>query len=190
MTLSDRFPRWPAALGVLAGAVAALVIALVGDPADLFGPVVVLMAGIYLLPYADGRPWTAWPALAGLSTVVAVLHVLDRRDVLPVDAGVATAGVVALLWLGTIARRRYTDGGMFWLQTAGTAVFGAVTLLCVALEPRWAAFLAGAGFLAHGAWDVYHHRVNRVVHRTYAEFCAVVDVLVGPVLIGAALLGR
>ena len=43
--------------------------------------------------------------------------------------------------------------------------------------------LAGAGFLAHGVWDAYHFRVNKVVNRPYAEFCGVFDLLVGPALI-------
>jgi hypothetical protein len=32
-----------------------------------------------------------------------------------------------------------------------------------------------AGLLGHAAWDLYHHRVNRVVTRSFAEFCLVLD---------------
>jgi hypothetical protein len=181
--------RWPTALAIVGGAVAILVIVLLDAEAELFGPVVVMMAGIYLLPYGAGRPWMAWPALGAFSALVSVLHVLDGRAVLPVEPGIAMSVVVVLVWLWTVVRRRYTDGGMFRLQTAGTLVFGAVTVVCVAVEPRWGTLLAGAGFLAHGAWDVYHHRADRVVHRSYAEFCGVVDVVVGPALIVAALAG-
>jgi hypothetical protein len=31
-----------------------------------------------------------------------------------------------------------------------------------------------AGLLGHAAWDVHHHRINRVV-RSLAEFCLVLD---------------
>jgi len=33
------------------------------------------------------------------------------------------------------------------------------------------------GLLGHAGWDVYHHRVNRVVARSPAEFCFVIDTL-------------
>jgi hypothetical protein len=32
-----------------------------------------------------------------------------------------------------------------------------------------------AGLLGHAAWDVHHHRTNRVVLRSLAEFCLVLD---------------
>jgi hypothetical protein len=32
-----------------------------------------------------------------------------------------------------------------------------------------------AGLLGHTAWDAYHHRTNRVVVRSMAEFCLVLD---------------
>ena len=35
--------------------------------------------------------------------------------------------------------------------------------------------LVAAGLLGHAAWDAYHHRVNRVVVRSMAEFCLVLD---------------
>jgi hypothetical protein len=31
------------------------------------------------------------------------------------------------------------------------------------------------GLLGHAAWDVWHHRTNRVVSRSLAEFCLVLD---------------
>jgi hypothetical protein len=37
--------------------------------------------------------------------------------------------------------------------------------------------------LGHAAWDAYHYLRNRVVPRSYAEFCAVVDLLLGAVIL-------
>jgi hypothetical protein len=37
--------------------------------------------------------------------------------------------------------------------------------------------LVSAGLFGHAAWDVYHHRINRVVTRSLAEFCFVLDTL-------------
>jgi hypothetical protein len=32
-----------------------------------------------------------------------------------------------------------------------------------------------AGLFGHAAWDVHHHRTNRVVVRSLAEFCLALD---------------
>jgi hypothetical protein len=172
--------RWPTLLALVALAGPITVVALFGHEAELFGPVVVTTAGIYLMAYAWGRPRTAWLALAVLSTVVSLCYVL------PVDAGISMSVVVLLLWLWGVGRRRYTDGALFSLQTAGMVGFGAVTLTCAVVGARGGMVLAGFGFLAHALWDAYHFRTNRVVHRSYAEFCGVFDVVLGPVLIVAA----
>jgi hypothetical protein len=181
-TLVDR---WPTALALAGGAAAVLVIA--QRDTETFSVVVVMMAGIYLLAYAIGRQWTAWLAVVVFSAVLAVLQVLDDEGGLAVDPGVAMSAAVVLVWLWAVARHRFTDGGMLWLQTAGMVGFGAITLAGVVAAPRWAALLAGVGFLAHGAWDVYHYRIDKVVHRSYAECCAVFDLVIGPALIVAAL---
>jgi hypothetical protein len=184
-TLADR---WPTALAIAcaAGAIAAIAL-LDRDDVD-FGPVVVLMAGIYLMAFALGRRWTAWVAFAVLSTVMGVLNGLDNAGVLPFEPAVGISLAVVLVWVWTVVRRRYADGGTFSVQTAGMVVFGGATLLCLALAPRWGELVAGLGFVAHGAWDAYHYRHNKVVSRSYAEFCGVIDLTVGPALIIASLL--
>jgi hypothetical protein len=179
--------RWPSAVAVVGAAGAVVVVALLDRAVDYFVPAVVTMAGIYLMAYAIGRPWTAWLALAVLSIVVAVLQVLDGQGALQVNPALGMSVVAVLLWLWTVARRRFADGITFYVQTAGLLGFGAVALVCAALAPRWGALLAGVGFLAHAVWDGYHCRARKVVDRSYAEFCAVFDVVVGSALIVAAL---
>jgi hypothetical protein len=139
------------------------------------------------MAYALGRPWTVWIALAVLSTLLSVLLVLGAEDLLPVGPAVAPSIVAVLLWLWTVARRRFTDVGTFSLQTAGLLGFGAVTLVCGLIAPRWGIVLIGLGILAHGGWDAYHFWRNAVVHRSYAEFCGVLDAMAGLALIAAAL---
>jgi hypothetical protein len=180
--------RWPTALALTGAAAAIVVIALLDRDAELFGPQVVMMIGIYLMAYAIGRPATAWLALVVFSAVLTLLQVLDTRDALPVSSAVAMSAVVLLVWLWTVLRRRFTDGATFRLQTAGMVGFGIITLLCAAVAPRWGTLLAGAGFLAHAVWDAHHYRANKVVNRPYAEFCGVVDVVVGLALVVAAIL--
>jgi hypothetical protein len=61
---------WPTALAVMVMAGAVTVIAVVDREAELFGPSIATMAGIYLVAYAVGRPWTAWLAGVVFSAVV------------------------------------------------------------------------------------------------------------------------
>ncbi|WP_157107700.1 hypothetical protein [Nocardia amikacinitolerans] len=44
---------------------------------------------------------------------------------------------------------------------------------------RFAAIWVATRRIGHGLWDFAHHRANRAVARSFAEFCAVVDVLIG-----------
>jgi hypothetical protein len=179
--------RWPSALALVVIAGALAVIVLSDRDAELFGPAVATMAGIYLMAYAIGRPWTAWLAFAVLSAVVTLLHLLARLDLPSVDPAVGMTVVLVPLWLGAVARRRFGDVGTFSIQTAGMVLFGLITLLCAAAEPRVGAMLAGLGILAHGLWDAYHFKLNKVVNRSWAEFCCVVDLAVGTVLFFAAV---
>ena len=178
--------RWPIALALVVAAGPVAGIALSDDEVEIFAPAIATMAGIYLLAYAIGRPWTAWPGFVALSGVVSVLQVLWRLDVLPIHPAAGMTIVLVLLWLWTVARRRSTDRETFKLQTAGMIGFGILTLLCVAVQPTLGIGLAGLGWLAHGVWDAYHFKINKVVNRPWSEFCAVVDVPVGVALIVVA----
>jgi hypothetical protein len=178
--------RWPTALALVAIAGAVSVMLLLDSEVELFGPAIATMAGIYLMAFAIGRPWTAWLAFVVLSAVVTVLHILRLRTESGLYPAVGMAVVLVLLWLWAVARRRYDDGRTFWLQTAGMVGFGALTLLCAAVAPRWGVLLAGIGFLAHGAWDAYHFKVDKVVNRPWSEFCGVVDLGVGVALVVVA----
>ncbi|MFI6782081.1 hypothetical protein [Micromonospora sp. NPDC050276] len=179
--------RWPVAVALLVVAGAVTVIALVHERAELFGPAVATMAGIYLIAYALGRPWTAWLAFAVLSAVVTGLHLLARLLSLPIDPAVGMTLLLVPLWVWAVARRRFIPTRTFSVQTAGMVGFGAITLLTAVTQPQVATAVAGVGFLAHGLWDAYHYLVNLVVSRSWAQFCAVVDVGVGIALIIAAV---
>jgi hypothetical protein len=186
---AQRFGRWPTVMGVIAGACAIAAMALLGDEVRYFGPSVATMAGIYLVAYAVGRPWTAWPAFIVLSAFVTALYVLQIRGVLPFGVATGMTVVLVLLWLWSWARGCFRDISTFSLQTAGMVGFGLVALVSASADPRLGTALAGVGFLAHGAWDAYHFKLNAVVHRSWSEFCAVVDLLVGVALIVVAVRG-
>lgn len=181
--------RWPSGLALVVIAVALTVIVLVDRDAELFGPAVATMAGIYVMAYAIGRPWTAWLAFVVLSAVVTLLHISARLDLPSVDPAVGMTVLLVPLWLWAVLRRRFTDGGTFSVQTAGMVVFGLITLLGTAVQPRLGAVVAGIGILAHGVWDGYHFKANRVVNRSWSELCCVVDLAIGPALIITAVAG-
>lgn len=88
---------------------------------------------------------------------------------------IAAAGLLAV---GT-ARGLLRKPGDLPLQAAGMLVFGAGMLAALYVEPVLGGALVAVGLLGHGAWDAFHYVRDRVVARSYAEFCAVLDLLVG-----------
>lgn len=177
--------RWPTGLALVSIAGALGLIIGTDREAEFFGPAVATMAGIYLMAYAIGRPWTAWVAFAVLSAVASVFHTLVEADVWSVEPGIGMAVVLVVLWLWAIARRRFTES-TFTLETAGMVFFGAIAVLVVATQSTTAIVVAGLGWLCHGAWDVYHFRANQVVNRSWSEYCGVIDLAVGTALLIAA----
>jgi hypothetical protein len=63
------------------------------------------------------------------------------------------------------------------LQAAALVVLAAAALVAVEANQTLAGLLVAAGLLIHAGWDTYHHRTQRVVVRSMAEFCAVLDTL-------------
>jgi hypothetical protein len=72
------------------------------------------------------------------------------------------------------ARRAETS-----VQLVGMLVFGGVAVLALHTGLDLAHVLAAVGWLAHGLWDLVHLRRRTVVPSAYAEWCGVLDVLVG-----------
>jgi hypothetical protein len=68
------------------------------------------------------------------------------------------------------------------VQAAGVVVFGALAVAGLAVDPEVGRWLVAAGWFCHGLWDLAHltlERLKGVVAPSFAEWCAVVDVLVG-----------
>lgn len=80
-------------------------------------------------------------------------------------------------------RRRLGNRRVLVVQLAGLVVWAALALAALALGGDAAAWLVAIGWLAHAAWDAVHHRRNEVVPRAYAEWCCVLDVVVGVTVI-------
>ncbi|MEV7000937.1 hypothetical protein AB0N62_25070 [Streptomyces sp. NPDC093982] len=167
--------RWPTAL---AAAVVALNVVASGsqDVADAvggFAETLPLLPLIYLVVHQIGRPQATWPVLgAGL---VAVFALASQDVVAPSTALVALAPAV-LVW-GAL---RGTPHGRatFGVQAVGAVVFCGLALAGPAVDPDLGRYLVAAGWFCHGVWDFVHLRLDKVVSRTFAEWCGVIDVLV------------
>ena len=173
--------RWPTAVGLVLGGCLVAVVLLQDEPD--FAPPIAGMAGIYLAAYALDRPAAAWVAFPALSAVMVLLEALD------LDAATGMTTVAVLLWVWAAAAGGTADRRLFTLQTAGLVAFCVVTMLAALAQPRLGIALAGVGFVAHGLWDAYHFRIDRVVHRSWSEACLVVDLPVGVALVAVAMVG-
>lgn len=160
---------WPAALGVVVAAGTAYGLTDARDAA----PVVAASGLVYLAAGASGRRTAAWVAFA----VTFLLITLDKF-----------AGLNALPWLFALAAvllavgligRRTRPWWSFPLQAAAMLLLGAIAYLALQLKPTAGGLLVTAALLGHAGWDIHHHRTDRVVGHSLAQFCAVLDILVG-----------
>ncbi len=148
------------------------------DPATEFAALTVLMALVYLGAAALDRRWSAWVVLlAGLPLAIFIPSIsgVDSSVVLLVAAPV-------FLVLGVPGGQVQIPGGLP-LQTAGMLAFGSTVLVALYVDPDFGGKLVAIAILGHAAWDVYHYLRNRVVPRSYAEFCAALDLLLGAAIL-------
>jgi hypothetical protein len=164
---------WPTALAV------ALAVLTAGG-SDLTGQVhglaetLPLLPLLYLVVAKLKRPGTSWPLLGAGMVLIVGLRLLD---VVPPSAVFIAVALVVLIW-GAIDGELHRSGD-FRLQALGMAGFGAIGLIALAVDPELGRYLVAAGWLGHGVWDFVHLWRNRVVARSYAQWCGVLDVLIG-----------
>ncbi len=82
-----------------------------------------------------------------------------------------------------VARGQWQRPSGLPLQTAGMLAFGSTVLVALYVDPDLGGKLVAIAILGHAAWDAYHLLRNRVVARSYAEFCAVFDLLLGAAIL-------
>jgi hypothetical protein len=120
--------------------------------------------------------------LVVLAALFVVLRLQDRVEPAVVFLAVALAVVI---WGSGHGRHREWD---FRLQLAGMAGFGALALAGLSVDPDLARYLVAAGWFAHGVWDWAHLAKDRVVSRSFAEWCRALDVMIATALIVVPLL--
>lgn len=116
-----------------------------------------------------------WPAALG---VIAALLIFGDGETPPLGpfAAVLAFMPIAYLLFGW-ARRELSDARQLAIQLAGLVAYSELAVAAVVLGGSAGRYVLAAGWLGHAAWDLYHHRTDRVVPRPWAEWCFVLDVI-------------
>jgi hypothetical protein len=140
---------------------------------------------VYLAAAALQKPASAWPVFI-ISVVVITAGRVGLIGFDPTWALIALAG----LFLGYgLVRGATNPAGGLPLQTIAMLGFGGMAAAALYVNEAVGAYLVAAGLLGHAAWDVYHHRNNKVVVRSLAEFCFVLDTLLALTIVIVTLRG-
>ncbi|MCD0445094.1 hypothetical protein LO763_15870 [Glycomyces sp. A-F 0318] len=171
--------RWPTAFGI---AFAAFVVWGLASGADL-APVLTASGLVYLASAALGRRGAAWPVFALTFVVIGAAGFTPWEDA----ATWVLIGLAALFAAYGLLRGAARPAEGLPLQAVGMAVFGGAAAVVLLVGGDLGAYLVAAGLLGHAAWDLHHHRADRVVVRSMAEFCLVLDVLIAVAMVVVAL---
>lgn len=148
-------------------------------------PVVTASAVVYLCAAALQHRIAAWPMF--LVSVIVITVGFRLPGLAPSWSSWAMLGIAGTLTAYALIRGALRPSWGVPLQSAAMAVFAAVALTAVHSDATWAGMLVAAGLLAHTAWDVHHHRTERVVVRSMSLFCAVLDTFLAVVVLAATL---
>lgn len=131
------------------------------------------------------RHLLAYPIRSGvfIGVLLGIPHLLvsDRVSVL---LAAMTLVFIAGIYVGFAFI--HGEENPFRVEVVVAAGYVLVALLGTVVS-RW---IISAGLLAHGVWDLVHHRKNALltpVPNGYASFCAVTDVVFALILVGAWL---
>jgi hypothetical protein len=166
-TLVGSLQWWP----TLAGLALAVFVGLNQEDGRESAPILAASGFVYLGAAALRKPGAAWPLFLGTFAVITA----TRIDVLPVDATWVLLGVATLLaGYGWLNRADHAFGALP-LQTLAMIGTGAGAAIALIVGGDLAVYVVATGLLGHAVWDAYHHRTNKVVVRSMAEFCCVLD---------------
>ena len=166
--------RWPTVLGI---AVAALAVFDLQGGTEL-AALTMLMPVVYLGAAALDLRWSAWVVL--LAGVAVLVVIPSSSEVVPSMIFVVAA--LVFLVVG-VARGQLRKPGGLALQTVGVLAFGSTVLGALYVDPDLGGYLVAFALIGHAVWDAYHYLRNRVVARSYAEWCAVVDLVLGAAIL-------
>ena len=169
--------RWPTAL-----AIGLTLVSLDGGESDGtvegFGEALPLLALGYLVLAKLQRRRASWPVvLTGLAGMV----LLRALDVVSPSAVWVALALVVLVWGAIDGQLR--ESGTLRVQALGMAAFAALAIGGLAVDPDVGRYVVAAGWFLHGVWDLVHLRLDKVVARSFAEWCGVFDILVAAQLV-------
>ena len=160
--------RWPTWLAIAMAVVLAAGGTTVGELAD----VLPMLALAYLAAAVLQRRKATWPLAVGIVAAFAALRSQDWVD--PVVVLVAAA-LALVLW--GAARGQLWRRGALLVEVAGMVGFTAIALAALSVDPDLGRYVVAAGWFGHATWDFAHFRADKVVSRSFAEWCAVYDFL-------------
>ncbi|MDA1359556.1 hypothetical protein O1R50_07980 [Glycomyces luteolus] len=172
--------RWPTVAGI---AMAAFTAWGATSGSDL-APVLTASGFVYLGAAAFQRRGAAWPVFFVSFAVIGATGFTAYDTELGIWIMIGLAVPLAAYGLFRGAARP-AEG--LPLQSLAMVVVGAVAVAVLLVGGDLGLYLVAAGLLAHAAWDVWHHRTERVVSRSLAEFCVVLDTLVAVAMVVVAL---
>ncbi|MEE2030924.1 hypothetical protein [Rhodococcus chondri] len=138
-----------------------------------FGQTLPMLALIYLLMAKIGKRWATWPIVLAVAGTVAVTLALD---VVTPSAVLIGASLLLLVWV-TITGELHASSTLR-LQALGVVLFCGLAITGLVMDPEIGTYVIAAGWFLHGIWDFVHLWRDRVVSRTFAEWCGVFDVLI------------
>jgi hypothetical protein len=140
---------------------------------------------VYLAAAALQKPASAWPVFI----ISVVVITAGRMGLIGFDPTWALIGLAGLFLGYGLVRGATNPAGGLPLQTIAMLGFGSMAAAALYVNEVAGAYLVAAGLLGHAAWDVHHHRKNRVVVRSLAEFCFVLDTLLAVAIVLVTLRG-
>lgn len=145
---------------------------------ETFGQVLPILPLAYMVMVKLGRRRLTWPVvLIALAAVVAV----RALDLIAPSTLLIGASLVVLVWGAVDGQLKRS--GEFKLQTLGLLIFGGLALAGLAVEPDLGRYLIAAGWFFHGVWDFIHLWRDKVVARSFAEWCGVIDIMIAAQLV-------
>lgn len=184
-TVWSSLQWWPTLAGIGFAAFVALDMFRGSEHGSDLGSIVAAAGLVYLAAAALQKPSTAWPVFF-MSVVVITAAKVGLIDF---DATWVLLGLAGLFAGYGLLRGATRPTGGLPLQTIAMIAFGTVAAIALIVSGDLGAYLVAAGLLGHAAWDAYHHWANKVVVRSLAEFCFVLDTLLAAAILIVALRG-
>lgn len=166
--------RWPTWLAIALAALTAGGDSSGGGSLEGLSDALLVFALNYLVLAVLQRRQATWVVA---TVVVSALVALRFQDWVDPSVALLVTALAFVLW-GAV-RGQLRRPGALMLETAGMLLFTALALAALSVDRELGRYLLAAGWLGHAAWDFAHYRADKVVSRSFAEWCAVVDFLGG-----------